>query len=512
MAPRRWIDDVLQDVRYGVRSLVANPTFTLIALVTLTVGIGANGLIFSVVSGVLFRPLPYAAPDRLVQVYGTQPTFGSRGAVPSLAEYRAANTLVESMAGYVPSSRIINDPTGSDRVGLVRGERSLFRVLGVEPIAGRTFRDDDPTGTLVVAGTLARRRFGTEVAAIGKTMMIEGETHQIVGVMPDAFRFPYSTPRMSSTLPSLPYELWAVLELPSNIPRIRMDQVVGRLKEGATRTAAQEEMNVTARRLGRENPDVSGGLGIELVPLDEAVVGPVRRQLFILLAAVGLVLLAACANVANLLLVRGSARAREFAVRTAIGAGRGRLVRQLLTESTVLSCAGGALALLSCRVRPSRLLAMPGLAVPRSVEIAVDWRVMGFLLMASVATGLVFGLLPALVASWTNVQEALKSGHVLGRSGVLGRFRDGLAVSEVALAFVLVIGASLLVREFDRLRHTDTGMQTSNVLTMHLAPSLKADDYYAIAGQVEALPGVRRRGVRADAAAPDVGLDRIVLD
>ncbi len=137
MTPRRWIDDVLQDVRYGVRSLVANPTFTLIALVTLTVGIGANGLIFSVVSGVLFRPLPYAEPGRLVQVYGTQPTFGSRGAVPSLPDYRAASTLVESMAGYVPSSRIINDPTGSDRVGLVRAERSLFRVLGVEPIAGQ---------------------------------------------------------------------------------------------------------------------------------------------------------------------------------------------------------------------------------------------------------------------------------------------------------------------------------------------------------------------------------------
>jgi hypothetical protein len=177
VAPPRWVVDVVQDVRYGVRSLVANPTFTLIALTTLTLGMGANGLIFSVVSGVLFRPLPYAAPDRRVQVYGTQPAFGGRGAVPSLPEYRAATTLVESMAGYAPSSRIITDAASSDRVGLVRAERSLFRVLGVEPLAGRTFRDDEPPGTLVVASSLARRRFGSS-AAVGKTVTVEGETHQ----------------------------------------------------------------------------------------------------------------------------------------------------------------------------------------------------------------------------------------------------------------------------------------------------------------------------------------------
>ena len=190
MTPRRWIDDLLQDVRYGVRSLIANPTFTLIALVTLAVGIGANGLIFSVVSGVLFRPLPYAEPERLVQIYGTTPPFG-RGAVPSLATYRVASTQIETMVGYVPGSRIVNDPTGADRVGVVRAERALFRVLRVDPIAGRTFRDDDPVGTLVVAASIARRRFGSETAAVGKTMTLEGRTSMIVGVMPDEFRFPY---------------------------------------------------------------------------------------------------------------------------------------------------------------------------------------------------------------------------------------------------------------------------------------------------------------------------------
>jgi predicted permease len=297
---------------------------------------------------------------------------------------------------------------------------------------------------------------------------------------------------MSATLPSLPYELWAVLELPPNNPRVRMDRVVGRLKDGATREAAQQEMNAISRRLAAETPETTAAFGIDVVPLDEAVVGPVRRQLFILLAAVGLVLLVACANVANLLLVRGSARSREFAVRTAIGAGRGRLVRQLLTESTLLSSAGGVLALLVVTWGLPVLLAMPGLAVPRAVEIGVDRRVMAFLLAASVVTGLVFGLLPALAASLTNAHEALKSGIAFGRSSrSLGRFRDALAVSEVALAFVLVIGAGLLVREFGRLRDTDTGMATTNVLTMHLAPSLKAADYYAIAGQVAGLPGVR---------------------
>jgi predicted permease len=356
---------------------------------------------------VLFRPLPYAEPDRLVQVYGTTPPFG-RGAVPSLAIYRAASTLIESMAGYVPGSRIVNDQAGAERIGIVRAERTLFRVLRVNAIAGRTFREDDPAGTVVLAASIARHRFGSEAAAVGRTLTLEGRPSEIAGVMPDDFRFPYDR-SAAGGLARPPYEVWEVLDPPTN-PRARFDRVVGRLKAGATRITAQDEMNATARRVAAEDPEMSAGRGIELVAFEDDVVGPVRRQLFILFAAVGLVLLAACANVANLLLVRGSARSREFAVRTAIGAGRGRLVRQVLTESTLLASAGGVLSLLVVMWGLPVLLSMPGLAVPRAAEIGVDWRVVTFLLLASMATGALFGLVPAVAASLTNAQEALKGG------------------------------------------------------------------------------------------------------
>ena len=489
MLLRRWLVDLIQDVRYGVRSLAARPTFTAIALLTLTVGIGANGLIFTVVSGVLLRPLPYAESDRLVQVYGTNPPFG-RGAVPNVPAYRVASTQIETLAGYVPGTRVLNGAAGAERVGVVRAERSLFRVLhSTPPVAGRTFRDDDPAGTTVVAASTARRLFGSEAAAVGQSLTLEGRTSGIVGVMPDEFRFPYERGTYGR-LARPPYEIWEVLDLPAN-PRTRFDRVIGRLQSGATRASAQGELDAISRRLAAEDPERNAGRGVELVPLEDDVIGPVRTQLFILLGAVGLVLVIACANVANLLLVRGAARSREFAVRTAIGAGRGRLTRQVLAESMLLGCAGGALALLVVKSGLPALLASPGLDVPRATEIDVDWRVVGFLLAASLATSVLFGLIPAWAASSINAQEILKSGGALGRSGrTQGRFRDVLAVSEIAVAFVLVIGAGLLVREFQRLRVTSTGMNTANVVTMHLAPNLSAADCHAIAGAVETLPGV----------------------
>jgi putative ABC transport system permease protein len=486
----RWLEELLQDAQYGLRSLRSHPTFTLVALLTLALGIGANALIFSLVSGVLLRPLPYDQPDRIVQIYETTPAFG-RGAVSHVQTYRSNSTLVEAMAGYVPNSRVSEGPAGPERVGVVLAERSLFRVLGVDAAFGRTFRDDDEAGVLVVAAPFARRRFGHEAAAIGQTISLEGQSSVIVGVMPETFRFPYLTSRLPGTLASARYELWMAFDVPPN-PRARLDFVVGRLKPEATLSSAQDEMNATARRLGDEFPQSNAGNGIELVSLRENIVGSVRPQLMVLLGVVGLVLLAACANVANLLLVRGSTRTRETAIRTAIGAGRSRLVRQFLTESMLLSLGGGALGLLLVQWGTPLLLAVAGSRLPRADDIGIDWRVFAFLLLTSVATGIVFGLVPALAAARTDVQAALKGSTVVGGSNhFFVRVRDALVAAEIALAFVLVIGAGLLVREFERLRSTESGMNPSNVLTLHLAPNVSAADCYSIVSQVEALPGVR---------------------
>ncbi|OFW26734.1 MAG: hypothetical protein A3H97_00605 [Acidobacteria bacterium RIFCSPLOWO2_02_FULL_65_29] len=486
----RWLDDLPQDVRYGARSLRANPTFTLIALITLALGIGANALIFSFVSGVLLRPLPYGDPERLVQVNQTAPSFGLM-AVRNLADYRARSTLIESMAGYVPSSRVVDEASGPERVGVVLAERSIFRVLDVDAAVGRTFSDDDPANVLVVAPAFARRRFGSEASAVGRTMVLEGQTFAIIGVMPETFRFPYSTTTLPGTLPNAPIELWTVIEPPAN-PRAALDVTIGRLKPGVTRAAARDEMNAIAQQLAALYPDTSAGRGIELTPLADSIVGSVRPQLLVLAGAVGLVLLVACANVANLLLVRASTRAREIAVRTALGAGRLRLVRQLLTESAMLALAGGVLGYAIVRWGTPAVLTMSASRIPRAAEIGMDWRVFMFLLIVSLATAIGFGLAPAIAQSRIDVLGALKGATGIGgASRFFRRFRDALATAEVALAFLLVIGAGLLVREFLRLRTIDMGMTTANVLTMHIGPNMTPRDIRDLVPQVEALPGVR---------------------
>jgi predicted permease len=484
------MDALLQDTRYAVRSLLSNPAFTLIALLTLALGIGANALIFSIVSGVLLRPLPYDDPERLVRVNQTAPGFGLM-ALRNLPDYRAAATMLESMAGYATSSRAMQESGEPERVGIVQAERSLFRVLGVEAAFGRTFQDDDPLSVLVVAAPFARQRFGDEAAAVDQTVVLEGERLTIVGVMPESFQFPYDTGLLPGRLANARIELWRPLDLPTN-PRTAIDFTIGRLKPGVSRAAAREELNAIARRLAAERPETNAGFGIELTPFGETIVGSVRPQLLVLLGAVGLVLLTACVNVANLLLVRASTRTREIAVRVAIGAGRLRLVRQFLTESALLAFAGGALGLAVVKWGAPLLLALSASKLPRTSDIGVDWRVFLYLLAVSLATGLGFGLAPALAASRSDVHSALKGSTGFGASNrFFRRFRDGLAAAEIALAFVLVIAGGLLVREFLRLRNTDPGLVSANVLTMHLMPNVSASDCYELVPQIEALPGVR---------------------
>jgi putative ABC transport system permease protein len=475
-----------QDLRDGLRSLRAHSTVTLVAIVTLALGIGANASIFSLVNGVLLRPLPYAEPGRLVKIEQTTPTFG-RMALRNFPTYRAESTLIESMTGYVSSARV-EEGSSPERVRLVQAERSLFRVLGVQATAGRTFQEDDTADALVIAAALARRRFGGAAAAVGQSLVLEGERLTVIGVMADDFRFPFS---IDGPLGAGPAEMWRLLDPPSN-PRAAMDNVVARLRPGVTLAAAGAELNAIARRLSAQYPDANAGLGVALTPLDESIAGPVRPRLLVLLGAVGLVLLAACANVANLLLVRASARAREVAVRAALGAGRLRLARQFLAESLVLAFAGGAAGLVLAAWATPALAALAAFQLPQGIEVGVDWRVFLFLFGVCLATGIGFGLAPALAAARTDINGALKSGTGSPGAGFFfRRFRDLLATAEIALAFVLAIGAVLLVRELVRIRHVDPGFTTANVLTLHLLPNVGPAECADLVPRVEALPGVR---------------------
>jgi putative ABC transport system permease protein len=485
----RWVEDVLADARYGARSFARQPTFTVVALATLALGVGANTVIFSIVSGVLLRPLPYADPDGLVQINQTAPSFGLT-ALRNAGEYRGANATLESMAGYFPGTRVLRDSNEPERIGVVFAERSIFHVLGVNAAVGRTFRDDDTTGTAVASAAFARRRFASETAAIGQTVTTERERLTIVGVMPESFRLPYNTTRLQGTLAGAPIELWALFDAPIN-PRSAMDFTVGRLKPGVGLAAARSDLTAIATRLAATFPETSAGIGIELTPLADTIVGSIRPKLLLLLGAVALVLLATCSNVANLLLVRGSTRARDMAIRAAIGADRGRLARQLLTECMVLSIGGAALGFALAAWGTPLVVALAGPLIPRGSDIGIDWRVLTFLLAVSTAMGVAFGMAPGLAAGRVDVAAALSRGSGATTGTRLGKLRDALAAGEIALSFVLVISAALLLRESIRLANTDTGLAPSGVLTMHVTPDLSAAASYDLVSQIEALPGVR---------------------
>ena len=463
------METLLQDVRYGLRMIWKNPGFTFVAVMALALGIGANTAIFSVVNAVVLRPLPYRDSNNLVVIWGNLNRPGLEEIVQSAPEYvdlRARNRAFDEVAAY--------DTQGFNLTGLDEPERvqgavvtsSLFPLLGIEPERGRAFSaEEDQPGheqVVILSHGLWQRRFGSDTNLVGKTITLDGKSVNVVGIMPAGFNFPDNT-----------IEVWKPVAfdadlLSENNRGSHFLTVIGRLKPGVTLEQAQADVSSVARGITQEHSgNYPNGFGATVKTLHEQTVGDVRTALFVLLVAVGFVLLIACANVANLLLARATARQKEVAIRTALGASRLRVIRQLLTESVLLSLMGGALGLLFAMWGVDVLVALGPASIPRLDEIGLDARVFAFTAIVSVLTGLLFGLAPALQASRTDLNESLKEG---GRSTGEGRarVRGVLVVSEFALALLLLTGAGLMIRSFARLREVNPGFRPENLLTMRI--------------------------------------------
>ncbi len=494
-----------QDLRYGVRMLMKSPGVACAALLAIALGVGANTTIFSVVNSVLLRPLPFAAPDKLVKVWTTDAMRG-RNDLPvsytNFADWRSQSQTFESMTAYSEASATLSGDELPEQLKGVAVTADMFPVLGVKPLVGRPFTaEEEKPGSapvVVISHGLWQRRFGSDRTVVGQQVTLDGKSTTIVGVMPPGFKFPLDAQNP---------ELWAPLDPTSEINQSRGSRylsVVGRLKPDATLQQAQAEMETISQRLTEQYPTYNTGRGTRLVTLYDDTVGEIRPALLVLLGAVGCVLLIACANVANLLLARAAGRHKEMALRTALGASRRRIIRQLLTESLLLACLGGIAGLLLALWGVDVLVSFIPEGVPRAQEIAVDGRVLGFTLGVSVLTGVIFGLAPALQSSRLNLNESLKEG---GRGSTDGRRRNRvrslLVVTEIALSLMLLIGAGLLIKSFKRLRDINPGFNPERVLTMSLSlPEAKYEEperqglfFQELDRRVAQLPGVEVAGL-----------------
>ena len=466
-----------QDLAYALRTFRRWPAFTAVAVLTLGLGIGANTAIFSVVDGVLLRPLPFPAADRLLLVWERNEDLRlpyMYASPPNLADWDQGATTFEAIGGYTTrdfTARLGGEP---ERMAGARITANLFSLVGVTPLVGRGFTADEdrPNGprVLLLGYDLWQRRFGGRPGVVGKTVVVNDLPHEIVGVMPRDFRFPPPIV-LESSLTEPPAGFWVPLayDLADGQRGAHHITALGRLAPGATAEQAENEMRGIAARLARAYPDTNAGWDVTLVPLVEGVVRNVRPALLVLLGAVGFVLLQASVNVANLLMTRAVSRQREMAIRASLGAGRGRLVRQLLTENLLVALAGGAVGLLVAAwgVRTLVALAPPGL--PRLDEVGLNPRVLLFTLVVSAAAGLLFGLVPALQVRPARLSEWLRDRDSSGERRQSRLFRHALVVVEVAVALVLLVGAGLLVRSFEALRRVDPGFAPARVLTLRAA-------------------------------------------
>ncbi|HEX8720565.1 MAG TPA: ABC transporter permease, partial [Pyrinomonadaceae bacterium] len=504
-----------QDFRFGLRALLKSPGFTLVAVAALALGVGANTAIFSVVNAVLLRALPYGNSERLVTLYTWRegaPEPRGPLSFPDLLDYAAQAKSIEYLAAYQGVGTVMSTGAG-DEPERVRGTEvmaDLFPALGVRPALGRVFtREEDVEGgppVIVMSDGLWRRRFGADPSIVGREvrMGLAGRPFTVLGVMPPGFKFPPATTEaIDYYIPFVTQNMRNGADAMKDRDSVFID-TVAKLRDGATVEQARAEVATIAARLEAQYPESNTKRHARVASLHEELVGEVRPALLILLAAVGLVLLIACANVANLLLARAAARTREMALRTALGASRWRVVRQLLTESLMLSLAGGAAGLLLAVWGVDAIVKLSPGSVPRLADTTIDARVFLFALGVSALTGLLFGLAPALQASKTDLAGSLKEG---GRSGTAGaarnRTRAALVVAEVALSLVLLVGAGLLIKSFRRLVTTDPGYSPERVLAVTVALNTQkfADEdsragYFREAvARITRLPGVESAGL-----------------
>ncbi len=486
----------LQDLQYGLRMIRKNPGFTLLAVLTLALGIGANTAIFTVVNAVLLRPLPYDDPDRLVYIQENNLKKGWDSfsvAPPNFVDWRAQSQSFEKMAALDSVSLNYTGGESPERLRGMMATEDFFPLMGVPPQRGRWFTPQEyQEGKNRVALLTQRgwqRLFNGRDDVLGRVMMLNGEAYTVVGELPEEFRMGFQ------------HDLWTPLVFNADQLAGRGSHflnAVGRVKPGVSIEQAQRELSSIAARLAEQYPDSNRDWGVVVTSMYEIVVGEVRIALLVLMGAVGVVLLIACANVANMLLARASVRAREIAVRAAIGASRGRLVRQLLTESLVLAALGGGIGLLLAMWGAEALVASLTGVLPRASEVRVDGWVASFTVLATVLTGLLFGMAPAWMVSRSNLQETLKEGSASGSAERRGWLRSTLVVTEVALAVVLVVASGLLLQSFARLQAVPPGFRTDHALTFtanlprpkYAEPAQQAAFFQQTLERIKALPGV----------------------
>ncbi|MGB2715890.1 MAG: ABC transporter permease [Vicinamibacterales bacterium] len=501
-------------MRQALRGLARRPAFAIVAIVTLALGLGANAAIFSVIDATLLRPLPFPDAERLVTPWEYSADFQQRldlDRLPSspgnVEDFRARNSTLSGLAAMRADRANLTGDDNPERVGAVRVSVEFFDVLRVAPIVGRTFTPSDLNGTpiAVISEGLWRRRLGGTTDIGARPLLVNGEPITVVGVMPAWFRFPSVGELPEAFGFSSRPDLWTLDALTPEQRQTRSGKsfaMVARLKDSVTRAQAEADLNTIAAQIARAYPDFNAGWTVRVLPLREQLVGGVRSSLFVLLAAVGFVLLIACTNVANLLLVRAAARHREFCIRHVLGASRRRLIRELLVESIALSLAAAALGILLAWWGLRGLLALLPASLPAVTDASLDVRVVTFTILVAVATGVIFGLVPAVQGTRGNVSDGLRDG---GRGTVGGRrshaTRNALVIAEVALASVLLISAALLLQTFVRLLKVETGFQARGVLTMELvlpraaySEERAADFYGRLIERLAALPDVVHAG------------------